>query len=730
MALKPKLLILEINLSFPYRSGLGSIQYWLNSSDPAYAEQFKICVGDPAPGVDIIQLPGFAEQIGIYVTFPSADFGEMSLKAGQYATQGVGMILYLSAFKMKETEVSIVCENKEYIFTVYNAKGSDEPIDERVKREIVFVPGDVKMADPSMFVMAFGNGKEAYSTVMNVKKVEEDTIYVAQIPEELDSLIFVRAAHGLTAWKDLQWGDGGNVWNQTPNQKIACDTATFSAWDNYFFNVTWCEKPVVPAKFYICGSSEILGNWQAENAIAVMTDSYTIEDMPAGSYSLKVLTAPDWQHANYGYSDLTGTIPAGVTQSDQNNISFTLAETGNVTISFKMNGDQIETFTIAGVFSTEAPKGFYVTGNEALMGEGNAWNPAKAVYTEETTYTFKNLAAGDYSLKVLTVQDWAGALGYSELTAQPEGVTSDGDNNINFTLAEAGDVTITYSNDNDNMVFTIAGNFYVAQPVTAWYIAGTFTDWANNMVELQGEDAKALSAKIAIAQTEQDGLWHHFKLVRVITTGTQVDAMWFGIQEWAAITSNNLSMTVYPSVDEYNQANVGLQMTKDGDYTFTVDVTAMTADNVLAPVVTVAMPQPDPVVSQYGLLINGETFVEAVVNPANEQELMATGVSLVAGQTFVLHDKANNASWTISNFNEGSYIFSIENNAYVVTETALYDFYVYPNYDNSYIYVSKQEQTDVDNVVDGEQLRKVIENGTLYIYRDGKKYSVQGYRVY
>ena len=486
---------------------------WLNSSDPAYAEQFKICVGDPAPGVDIIQLPGFAEQIGIYVTFPSADFGEMSLKAGQYATQGVGMILYLSAFKMKETEVSIVCENKEYIFTVYNAKGSDEPIDERVKREIVFVPGDVKMADPSMFVMAFGNGKEAYSTVMNVKKVEEDTIYVAQIPEELDSLIFVRAAHGLTAWKDLQWGDGGNVWNQTPNQKIACDTATFSAWDNYYFNVTWCPE--------------------AEEPI-----------------------------------------------------------------------------------------------------------------------------------------------------------------------------------------------------VSNWYIAGDFTTWATGMVELKGEDAKALSANINILQSDPENPYQNFKVVRVNVQGEKKDTMWFGIQEWAAITSNNLSMTVYPSVDEYNQANVGLQMTKDGDYTFTVDVTAMTADNVLAPVVTVAMPQPDPVVSQYGLLINGETFVEAVVNPANEQELMATGVSLVAGQTFVLHDKANNASWTISNFNEGSYIFSIENNAYVVTETALYDFYVYPNYDNSYIYVSKQEQTDVDNVVDGEQLRKVIENGTLYIYRDGKKYSVQGYRVY
>ena len=97
---------------------------WLGTSDVTYANQFKLCQADGEhPGVVNIQQPGFATEIGIYVTFPSAAFGAISLDASQYDLQGAGMILHLSAFTALETEVSVVCESKEYIFTVYNAKG-------------------------------------------------------------------------------------------------------------------------------------------------------------------------------------------------------------------------------------------------------------------------------------------------------------------------------------------------------------------------------------------------------------------------------------------------------------------------------------------------------------------------------------------------------------------------------------------------------------------------------
>ena len=122
--------------------------------------------------------------------------------------------------------------------------------DTREKREIVFVPGGVKSNNPAMFVHAFTKGKESFHAKMDVKKEGEDTVcYTAQIPKELDSLIFVRAATEVVDWDNINWGEGGNVWNQTEDQKIECDTASFVDWvyETKYFKVCWCgdcEKPI------------------------------------------------------------------------------------------------------------------------------------------------------------------------------------------------------------------------------------------------------------------------------------------------------------------------------------------------------------------------------------------------------------------------------------------------------------------------------------------------------
>jgi len=358
--------------------------------------------------------------------------------------------------------------------------------------------------------------------------------------------------------------------------------------------------PVTPGevKYYILGDGDLMGNWIMDNAIAVEADSYTFKSMPKGTYAFKVLSAKDWTQPNYGYSNLTGTIPAGVKAGDQNNIMFTIAEPNDVTITFKATGTTVETFTITGVFSTEAPKGFYITGNAALMGADKAWTPAQAIYEEGTTYTFKLLPAGIYQMKVLmTNTGWAGAMGYNELTTKPEGVTGDGDNNINFVLTETGDVKVTYV---AGTTFTVEGNFYVV-----------------------------------------------------------------------------------------------------------------------------------PTTPQYGLLIDGTTFVEATINPGNDQELMATNVSLTAGQTFVLYDNVNKIGWAAAIWKDDtSYKFQIENEAYKVTETGVYDFYLHVEMGADWLYVSKQGTSGLDNINGNNELRKVIENGVMYIYRDGHKYSVQGLLMY
>ncbi|MBP5659304.1 MAG: starch-binding protein [Paludibacteraceae bacterium] len=131
---------------------------WLGdgSAEQTFSSQFKVCVGDPAPTSVVNIQTSFGTETGIYVTFPSAAFGAISLPEGKYAIQGAGMLLYVSAFVAKETEVSVVCDNKEIVFTVYNAKGTDTPT--AIESNVVAVKA-VKMIENGQLVIIRGGEK-------------------------------------------------------------------------------------------------------------------------------------------------------------------------------------------------------------------------------------------------------------------------------------------------------------------------------------------------------------------------------------------------------------------------------------------------------------------------------------------------------------------------------------------------------------------------------------------
>lgn len=104
----------------------------------AYTDRFKVCAGDPAPSSIVnIQKPGWADEPGIYVTFPSAAFGAISLDASQYAQDGAGLVLYVSAFLYDaETEVTIVCQEVTYTVTVRNANPEVAPVVKKTCAEV------------------------------------------------------------------------------------------------------------------------------------------------------------------------------------------------------------------------------------------------------------------------------------------------------------------------------------------------------------------------------------------------------------------------------------------------------------------------------------------------------------------------------------------------------------------------------------------------------------------
>ncbi len=133
------------------------------SGNAAYTDRFKICAGDPAP-TDIVNIQSsFGTEPGIYVTFPSADFGAISLEEDQYAIQGAGMLLYVSAFLYDaETEVTVVCQNVEYTLTVKNVNPETAPVEpttcfdiyQMAKNDVVDLLNDV--------TVTYANGKNVW----------------------------------------------------------------------------------------------------------------------------------------------------------------------------------------------------------------------------------------------------------------------------------------------------------------------------------------------------------------------------------------------------------------------------------------------------------------------------------------------------------------------------------------------------------------------------------------
>ena len=90
---------------------------WIGSTDANYNNKFKCSTTE---GLVNIQHPGFASEIGIYMTFPAAGI-ECNLPG--YDVQGAGMIMHLSSFSAQETEVVVNYAGGSRTFWVYNAKG-------------------------------------------------------------------------------------------------------------------------------------------------------------------------------------------------------------------------------------------------------------------------------------------------------------------------------------------------------------------------------------------------------------------------------------------------------------------------------------------------------------------------------------------------------------------------------------------------------------------------------
>ena len=168
-----------------------------------------------------------------------------------------------------------------------------------------------------------------------------------------------------------------------------------------------------------------------------------------------------------------------------------------------------------------------------VVGSFNNWtnpDPKYAMTEEGGVYTkILTLEAGECQIKVTNgTWDDGGNWGYDALNEVPAGVTRNNDGNIVFTLAEAGDVKVTFNGTN----VTVSGNFYVStEPVEVKYVLmGLAGDWTTGVELALNESNTDFTEYQLLGQTIAEG-----DAVKVVTLTNGAATAWCGNVEEGSV---------------------------------------------------------------------------------------------------------------------------------------------------------------------------------------------------
>ena len=179
----------------------------------------------------------------------------------------------------------------------------------------------------------------------------------------------------------------------------------------------------VPEGTLACYIAGDMTSWGHKEMTRVDATHYTITLKAATDDAYKYCSGPDWKYVELNADD-----------SDVQNRTYS---ENDVVAKWK------EVYNEGGTINPQDV--YYVTGNATLFKD-NAWKSDAIAMTGADgvyTHTFTAVEAGvECQLKV-TDGTWDASWGFSDLTTVPAGVTGNNDNNIIFTLAEAGDVVVT-----------------------------------------------------------------------------------------------------------------------------------------------------------------------------------------------------------------------------------------------------------------------------------------------
>jgi hypothetical protein len=270
------------------------------------------------------------------------------------------------------------------------------------------------------------------------------------------------------------------------------------------------------------------------------------------------------------------------------------------TVDLDMPAENTDLFTVTGGGTGSECTGTWSKYGEVIpevkfkiAGSMTEWAPSIESYAD--TYTFENLAAGKYQMKVVDGDAWKGIDAMTEVAG---GLFKDQDGNICFILAEAGNVTVTYTAE----AYTMAGNF-AAPEVKLIGIKGegeAAWDASVNAVALTPAEDK-LTASVTLNLT---GWYYEFKLI--------IAGDWLGKVNEDGLY--NLKSD-WPSVDGLTREGANIKLTMGegdkvpGDYTFTWNYAEGKLTVTFPTGSTSALDNADAAVKTVKVIENGQMYI-------------------------------------------------------------------------------------------------------------------------
>ena len=433
-----------------------------------------------------------------------------------------------------------------------------------------------------------------------------------------------------------------------------------------------------------------------------------------GDYAFKMIINGEWRSNGYEYNrEFTGA--AGITGNNENNMVFKADVDGDYTFTWTFANDSL------GIVYPEKPieptAKFYVTGDSALVTDagfaGKAWNP-DAIKAEADTLVLNLKAEQVYKLKVTTDGTWNTAKGFNNLSEKPEGLTMDNDENIIFSLAEAGAVKVIYI-AGETPTFKLLGDFYVAPEPPV--VEHTYTVAGGSDIAFGTTWNPANTDNDMVKQ--EDGTYKWEKTELTLPAG----AIEFKVCEDHAWT------TSWPA------QNYSLAIAEAGIYTITITFNPAAEENKVAAVATkTGSAVVDPTVSVKGSWDDWANELKFTL--ADNKETATLTVENIKAGTYEFKVILNGSDWRSNGYEYHREFTGAEgitgndnNNMKIVADVDGTYSFTWTFATNALNITFPKTGTGIDNTADGIKAVKVIRDGQLLIIKGEKTFNTQGQLV-